>query len=393
VTTRDRRILHVITESAPFGGAQRNTLLTVTGLVRDGYATALACGGSGRLIDEARAVRVPVHAIADLVRRPDPRRDARALRQLYRLIRAGGYDVVHTHSTKAGVLGRLAARAARTPLIVHTHHGVPFPLTRSLQSRAWAATERLLARFTDHVVCVGDVLRAEMAALGVVPEAKLVTIHSGIEFSEYRPRRSVEATRRALRVETAWPVIGSIGRLCQQKAQPLLVDAVARLRGRYPDMRLLLAGDGPLRATLERQIAAHGLAGVVHLLGERDDIADVLGVLHIYAMSSRWEGVGRAMTEAMYWGLPVVATAVNGVTELAMDGRTALVVPPGDAPALARAIDRLAADRALAGRLGAEARRTVLGLMGADRMVASIEALYDARIPVGRAEMAPDAAA
>jgi glycosyltransferase involved in cell wall biosynthesis len=177
-------------------------------------------------------------------------------------------------------------------------------------------------------------------------------------------------------VEDSWPIIGSIGRLSQQKAQYYLIEALALLKRDYPKIKLLLVGEGQLRPQLEKQIDALGLPPHVRLLGQRDDVADLLQIFDIYAMSSRWEGVGRALTEAMHCARPIVATAVNGVTELIVDGETGLCVAPNDPAALAAAINRLGRDPCLAERLAAQAQRKARDLMDGRQMVVALEALY-----------------
>ncbi len=335
------------------------------------------CGPGGRLVAEARASGVPVHVVDDLVRRPDPRRDLRTVVRLAALFRRRGYRLVHTHSTKAGLLGRLAAWLAGVPAVVHTVHGFPFEMGPGLRTRAYSAVERLAALLTDRVVCVGEVLRRQVEALGMAPGRKLVTIYSGLDFAACRPRRAAEETKRRLGVEGAWPIVGSVGYLMEAKAQHDLIEAAARLVPRYPRLVLLLVGEGPLRPFLERRIADLGVGAHARLLGERDDVADLLPVFDVYAMSSRREGVGRALSEAMYAGLPVVTTAVAGVTELVADEETGLLVPPRNPERLAAAIDRLVADPALARRLGAAAGRRARELMSVDRMIADLVRLYD----------------
>jgi len=379
-------VAHVITESHPFGGAQRNTLLTLQGLARRGYAVELACGPGGRLIPEAEAAGAVVHVVDALVRAPSPVQDARAFRALYALCLTRRWDVVHTHSTKAGLLGRLAAWCAGVPAIVHTVHGFPFARARGWRTRAWAAAERVVALATDRVVCVGELLRRQAAALGMAPTAKLVTVYSGLDFAACRPRRAPAEVRRALGLEAAWPVVGSVGYLVEAKAQHHLVEATALLRTRYPRIALVLCGEGPLRARLEQRSAELGVRAHVRLLGERDDVPDLLGAFDVYAMASVREGVGRALSEAMLAGLPVVTTDVAGVGELVAHEETGLLVPPRDPAALAAAIARLAEDRALAARLGAAARRRVEALMDAERMVDDLAALYERLLAARPAE-------
>lgn len=385
------RIAHVITESN-LGGAQRNTLLSVRGLLGAGLDVELICGPGGPLPDEARASGAVAHLVPDLVRPVDPVRDVRALRVIHRLCHRRRYDIVHTHCTKAGLLGRAAAWWAGVPIIVHTIHGAPFELRRDLRTRVFLTLERLAARVTDRLICVGETFRRHVAGWGIGSEAKLVTIYSGLDFGALVPGRTVAETKRALALEDAWPIVGSVGRLTEAKALHYLIEAVAGLREKYTRIRLVIVGDGPLRPALEAAAQRFGGAAAVTFVGERNDVADLLSAFDIYAMSSRWEGVGRAMTEAMLSGLPVVATDVGGVTELVVDGRTGLVIPPGNPAALAAAIDQVASDREFARRLGAAGRERARELMGGDRMIADLCRLYATlltRATPGRHRTAP----
>lgn len=370
------RIGHVITQSGPFGGAQRNTLLTLKGLVRDGYEVELICGPGGRLIPEAESISVKVHVVPDLVREVEPLKDIRAFFRLYRIFRSREYQIVHTHSVKAGLLGRLAAWWAGVPVIIHTYHGVPFEIDGRVKSKLYFILERFVGYITDQMVCVGEVLRQQVAAWKMVPEKKLITIYSGIDFPSYASKRTSPEVKRELGLQGAWPIVGCVGRLSEQKAQQYLIEAVSLLTDKYPQFKLLLVGEGELRAVLQREIQDLSLSSTVSLMGERDDIADLLTIFDVYAMSSRWEGVGRALTEAMHWGLPIVATAVNGVEEVIIHEETGFLVPPHDPRALAAAIDCLVSDVALAKRLGSNARRRARELMDGEQMIMNIEELY-----------------
>jgi glycosyltransferase involved in cell wall biosynthesis len=261
-------------------------------------------------------------------------------------------------------------------VIIHTLHGVPFRINGDFKSRFYIVYERILGLITCCFVCVGEVLRQEISTWKIAPEKKLTTIYSGIDFSSYVPRHTALETKQKLGAEGAWPIVGCIGRLSEQKAQNYLVEAVALLLDKYPQIKLLLVGEGGLRSFLEKQIQELGLSSHVCLLGERDDVADLLNVFDVYAMSSRWEGVGRALTEAMHMGLPVVATSVDGVTELISDEKTGLLIPPQNPRSLAAAIDRLSVDHDLAKRLGSSARQKVKELMDGQQMVRAIEELY-----------------
>lgn len=369
------KIAHVITNAESFGGAQRNTLLTLKGLARDGYDAELVCGPGTRLVGEARRIGIPVHVVRDLVRHVDPLKDCRAFLTLNRLFRSRKYHIVHTHSTKAGFLGRVAACSARVPIVIHTIHGIPFEMNGDLKSKLYVTLERLMGYATHRLVCVGRAFCQEVAEWGI-PEEKLITIYSGIDFSSYVPKRPRLEVKSELGIEKAWPIVGCIGRLSEQKAQYHLIDSAALLKDKYPKIKVLIIGEGELRPILERKIQELGLSCHVSLLGRRDDIADLLNILDIYAMSSRWEGVGRALTEAMYCGLPIAATAVNGVKELIIHEETGLLVPPRDPKALAAAINRLASDNELAMRLSSNAHRKARDVMNGEQMIKAIEELY-----------------
>jgi glycosyltransferase involved in cell wall biosynthesis len=369
-------IAHVITESTPFGGAQRNTLLTLKGLIRNGYRAELICGPGGPLIREAEAIKIKVHVIDELIRRIDPPKDCRALLNLYKLFKSHRYDLVHTHSTKAGLLGRVAAWWAGVPYIVHTIHGVPFEMNGNYRSSLYISLERLVGSVTDCVICVGDVLRQEIAAWNMVPRERLSTIYSGIDLAGYVPQLSAAQMKQELGIGDARPIVGCIGRLSEQKAQHYLVDAIGYLTGKYPQIKLILVGDGDRRSHLERRVHDNGLSSHVLLLGDRNDIADLLNIFNVYAMSSLWEGVGRALTEAMYCGLPIVATPVNGVTELIQHEVTGLLTPTRDPNALASSIDRLIVDGNLARQMGSNARQKAEEFMGGERMIKAIEEVY-----------------
>jgi glycosyltransferase involved in cell wall biosynthesis len=244
------------------------------------------------------------------------------------------------------------------------------------RARCYIALERLVGSRTHGVICVGEVLRQDIAAWNIVPDEKLFTVYSGVDFSSYVPRQSASETKQQHGLSDAWPLVGCIGRLSEQKAQHYLIEAVALLTNKYPRIKLVLVGEGELRPFLEEQIHRLALSSNVSLLGECENIADLLNVFDVYAMSSQWEGVGRALTEAMYWGLPVVATPVNGVKELIHHEKTGLLVPPRTPMALAAAINRLVSDATLAKQLGANARQKAMELMDGRRMVLAIEEIY-----------------
>lgn len=377
---RPLRVLHVITRMI-VGGAQENTLLSCALIDRSHFPSTLLTGpetgSEGELHSEtlARGVRFLVEP--SLVRRLSPWHDAVATFRLWRAIRDGGYDIVHTHSSKAGILGRVAARLAGTPVIVHTAHGWSFNRHQPWHlNRLYVWLERLCARFSDAIVVVGRSNREEGLALRVGRPEQYRLIRSGIEVEAYR---DVPISREQARTRLGLPreafVIGSVGRLCEQKAPLDLLAAFARVARSRPEVRLAFVGDGPQRAELESAIAREGLEGRVHVAGLRRDVPELLRAFDVFALASHWEGLPRVFPQAMAAGLPIVATRVDGAPDAVVPGENGWLVEVGDIEGLARRLGALAADPAAARRMG-EAGRERVDEFCAGRMVGELAALY-----------------
>ena len=375
------RVLHVITRMVR-GGAQMNTLATVLGLDNGIWRSELATGPSegpeGSLEIAARVAGARLIHIPDLVRPIAPARDARALGQLVRLIRRERPHVVHTHTSKAGVLGRVAARLCRAPVVVHTPHGHVFHSYESrVRTALFIGAERLCGRLADRQIALTEGCRRDHLALRIAPADRFVTIHSGVDFSPFeaaRPRR--EAVRRELGLPPGAMVLGTVGRLAPIKGQRYLLEAFAALRQSAPRLQLLLVGDGELRADLEQLAERLGCREQTRFLGLRRDVPELLAAMDLFALPSLNEGMGRVLLEAMALELPIVATEVGGIPDLVEDGETGLLVPPGDSVALGEAIQRLLAAPELAKRLGRQGKARATPHYSQEAMVARIEALY-----------------
>ena len=368
--TGDRvRVLHVITH-LDHGGATDNTLLTVAGLDRSRYQVDLAAG-PGDLEAKARAAADRLFLLPGLARTLGRPADLRAAVALWRL--AAGYDVVHTHTAKAGVLGRFAARARKVPAVVHTIHAFPvYPGMTWPVRRALLAVERRAARCAARIIAVCDANAREALALGIATPEQLAVVVSGV------PTAALVAGdrgrgRAVLGLPDGAPVVGTVTRFMEQKAPLDFVAAARRIVAADPAAHVLMVGDGPLRAEVERAAAGEPR---IHLLGFRDDVPDLLAASDVLAFSSRWEGLGRALTEAVLAAKPVVATAVNGVPDLVVDGATGHLVPPGRPDLMA---ERTLAVLGLPDRgasLGAAGAARIAGRFDVSGMVAGIEALY-----------------
>lgn len=350
------RVAQVVTRF--IAGAGGVALRGALALDPDHYDVTILTADGGSLLAKAEAGGLKVVRLRHLVPDLDPLQDARALRELVGHLRAGGFDVVHTHSAKAGTLGRLAARRANVPAVVHTFHGFPF---HDFQPRLLRATyigiERRLGRITDQFLAVGGAVAADVVRLGIgAPErvtATVSTVDAGIPSTT--PARRAEARLR-LGLPDGAPVVGTVGRLDFQKAPLDLVAAAARIATERPEARFVWVGGGPLRDETKAAVARAGLSGRFLLTGERSDVADLLPAFDVFAMASLYEGLPCAVVEAMTCGIPVVATAVNAVPEVVIPGRTGTLVPPAKPAFLARAISYLLANPDHAHRLAKAAQ-------------------------------------
>jgi glycosyltransferase involved in cell wall biosynthesis len=325
--------------------------------------------------------------LAGLGREIRPLSDFRSLLQIYRLIRTFRPAIVHTHTAKAGMLGRLAARLARVPVVVHTFHGHVLrgyfgPFTSSLFQRL----EAVLSRLSTALVAVSESVKADLVRLGVAREAHVRVIPLGLELEEL----AAELPRGGLRGPAGIPpdaaLVGCVGRLAPIKDLRTFLEAAARVRKHLPDTHFSLVGDGEERTLLEGLAASLGLAGAVHFHGWQGDMTQVYGDLDVVVNSSRNEGTPVALIEALAAGRPVVATRVGGTPDLLGDGRRGLLVPPADPEALAEAILLGLRRPEEAAALAREGRAYVLGRHSVSRLVDDMDALYRELLATARSD-------
>jgi glycosyltransferase involved in cell wall biosynthesis len=356
---RPLRVATVITRMQ--AGAGGVALRGALALDRRDYQVSVIAGSGDRLLGRAAAQGLTTLVVPSLVPQISPRDDVRALRALRQLIGQGQYDIVHTHSAKAGTLGRLAALWSGVPVVVHTLHGFPFhPYQSALRRQAYLQVERALGHRSSMLLAVGSHVAAESVRLGIAAPERLRTIAPSIDPIEVPqgqlPRRTA---RRRLAVPPGMHVVGTVGRLDYQKAPEHFVEAIAALD--RPDVLGLWIGDGPLRPLVERRAAELGLGERFVCLGERDDVPALLPALDLFVMTSRYEGLPCALIEAMTVGVPVIATAVNAVPDAVIPGETGLLVPPQRPDLVAQAIGHLLDHPASARRMADTARAHVTG--------------------------------
>jgi glycosyltransferase involved in cell wall biosynthesis len=364
-------------------GAGGVALRGALGLDPERYQVTVVTGEGGPLLDRARDAGLETVLEPALVPDISPRSDLLALQRLTRLCGARDFDIVHTHSSKAGALGRLAAHRARVPVVAHTYHGFPFHDFQSrLRRTSYLTAERRLAGITDVTFAIGSAVAAEALRRRIAKAEGLRTIMPVVDD---RVVRRTPATRRAgrtlLGVPDDVPVIGTVGRVDFQKAPEHLVEAASRLR--HPGAVFIWVGGGPGLDEAQKLVSTRGLAHRFRFLGERDDVADLLPGLDLFVMSSRYEGLPCALVEAMRCGLPVVATTVNSVPDLVAPGETGLLVPPARPDALAGALDHLLDHPAVADRLAALGQEAADSRFDTDRLSRVLDEAFTERLSTG----------
>jgi glycosyltransferase involved in cell wall biosynthesis len=372
------RVAQVVTRFV--AGAGGVALRGAEALDRKRFEVAIVAAPGGGLLDEAERSGFEVIRVPGLVPELDPQADARALRQIFTIISEGGFDVVHTHSAKAGALGRIAGRAAGVPAVVHTFHGFPFHEFQSpLRRSAYVNIERRLGQITDRFLAVGSAVAAEAVRRRIAPVDRIRVVDSAItDAIVVRSPATRFQARGLLGVPPGMQVIGTVGRLDEQKAPYDFVNAIAALKRN--DVVGIWVGDGPMRPDVERVIRDRGLADQILLLGHRTDVPAILPGFDVFALASLYEGVPCAIVEAMRCGVPVVATAVNAVHEVVIPGRTGLLVPPRDPGALARGLGALLSDPCEANRLARNAQLHVDGHFVSSELGSDLMATYDAAL-------------
>ena len=377
-------VVHVITQ-LELGGAQEIALLFCRHLSRADFDVHLVSGPGGLLDEEAgRIPRVSLHVEDHLVRPIRPMKDWRCLRSLSELLRriraaSAAPLIVHTHSSKAGILGRWAAWAAEAPIRVHSIHGFGFNPAQPFAKRVAAQlAERLTAPIT-HAFCPASEANRRVAdGLGLLRRGQpAVVLPEAIDAAEYEPQPGdAKLVRDELGVREDTPLVGMIACFKPQKAPVDFVRMAARVGAVHPSAHFFLAGDGELRPSIESEIRARGLEGRIHLLGWRRDVRRLLGAADVFALTSLWEGLPRVVLQAMAASKPIVATRVDGTPEAVADGQTGFLLEPHDIDGFAERIGRLIADPLLAKRMGEEGRRRLNPFL-ASAMLEKLDRLYD----------------
>ena len=389
------RIVHVITRLI-LGGAQENTLLTVDGLHhRHGDDVTLVAGPAegpeGELFGRAAGRGLKVVEMPELVRVVRPSVDYKAYRRLRALIRELRPEVVHTHSSKAGIIGRAAAWDEGVPAVVHTIHGLPFgPSEKPWKNRLYVGLERWAARRCHAIVGVCDAMAEQALAAGVGRPEQYSTVYSGMDVDAFlNPKKPRDEVRGRLGLADDEIAFGTVARLFERKGHDDVLAAAPAILRANPKVRFVFIGDGILRDHLIKRAIALPVPDAVRFTGlvPPEEIPELLGALDAVIHPSLREGLARVLPQALIVGRPAISYDVDGAREVVRP-ETGILLKPRDIPGLTAAVLRLAGDAPLRASMGAEGRRRFADQFRMETMTDQLRALY-VRLLSGRADPGP----
>ncbi|RPI74440.1 MAG: glycosyltransferase family 1 protein [Desulfobacteraceae bacterium] len=375
------RVLHIHTLPV-VSGSGINTFLTMTGMQPAGFHSELACAPNGRLIDLVQNQGIAVHLFKNLVQPFHPIRDIWVLFQLKAFLKQNPFQIVHTHNSKAGFIGRLAAKWARVPVIVHTVHGFAFHDQEPFWRRwLFRRLERIAVAWCDKMIFISQPLIDWALAEKVVKpnhQAKVVKIYSGIDLKKFLPisdQRKNEL-RKTWGLKSDDLVIGMVSKLWEGKGHRTLIRAFQSVQRQIPNAKLMIVGEGYLDQKIKKWVQEYDLTESVIFTGFQLDVGPLMAILDVAVLPSAFEGMGRVLLEAMAMEKPVIASCVGGIPDLVEHGLQGLLVEPGKTEPLQAAMIKLLTDPVLARQMGRAGRQKVLSQFSAETMVQSIQKVY-----------------
>jgi glycosyltransferase involved in cell wall biosynthesis len=371
------KILHLITNFS-LGGAQDYLYNVVQGLDRNIFDIYIAGRFEGEWIERFQGINgAKVLNIKTLNRDISIFKDIKAIFEIYHLIKKYKIQIIHTHSSKAGIIGRTSAFLAKARLIIHTVHGYPFHDFMPLwQKYSFIFIEKIVSKFTDGLIFVSEKDKRTGYQFGITAKRFNETIYNPIDYSPFINTTNRDETRKYFGFEDTNYVIGFTGRFSEQKAVDNLVDAFAEVNKLEPQTRLLLVGDGSLKEKITKQIQQLGLTKLVNITGFRNDVPTLLKAMDIFVMTSLWEGLSRSLIEAMYAKLPIVATDVGGTSDAVQHQITGLLVKPKNIEEIKRAIIEFIDNPEKANLLSQEGHKWSISNFEITRMQNKINNLY-----------------
>jgi glycosyltransferase involved in cell wall biosynthesis len=364
------------------GGAQETVLHIGELLPKDQFQVSVISGpqtgSEGSLIEECQAKGIPLTILPELVREVNPGKDIKAIWRLYRFLREGKFDIAHTHSSKAGVLGRMAARLAGIPVIVHTVHGWSFHESMpAITKQAYVLLERLSALYTDQLIVVTQRDIDKGLNAGVSSPEKYKLIRSAIPLNIFDPAAYDKQTVRCeLGIPSEALVLGNVGRFSPQKNPLTWIKVAGRVSRELPDCFFLLVGDGPLRDQVEMEIKAEGIFNRTLLTGLRRDVPQMMKAMDVFLLTSLWEGLPRVLPQAMSMGLPIVSSRVDGSAEVILDGENGYLYNANDIVGMSQTCISLLKDKSHREKIGEAGMKTAHLEFDVREMIIQIEMLY-----------------
>jgi glycosyltransferase involved in cell wall biosynthesis len=383
------KVIHIITRLDK-GGSAENTLLAAAGLDKNIYDIVLIKGISGesamaqeeaeaveKSLKEAEGIGVSILTVPGLVRRISLFNDIGTFFTLIKIMRYERPHIVHTHTSKAGILGRWAAYFCKVPVIIHTPHGHVFwGYFGRLKTSCYVLLEKITALITDKIIMLTEQEKKDHLLFRVAPEEKFSVIHSGISLDKFlNPPVDSSAMKKELGIPDCDLVVGSAGRLTPVKGHKYLIEAAVKVLDARSNATFVFLGDGELADELKNMASGLGLKGKIKFLGWRPDVAEVMSVFDVFVLPSLNEGMGRVIVEAMALGKPIVGSDVGGIPDLVIEGKNGYLIPPGDVPGLSAAVIKLLDDSEKR-RIMGENGEKMASVYSADEMVLKIDRLY-----------------
>lgn len=385
----NEKILHIITRLDK-GGSAENTIYTVAKLGSD--RAVLLSGQTydpdNRIADDIRKNKVKWIVVPELVREISIIKDIKAFYKIYRHIKINNYEIVHTHSSKAGILGRWAAKLAGVKIIIHTPHGhVFYGYFGAIKSLLFIIIERITALITNKILTLTEKGKEEHLRFKIAPAAKFITVPSGIRISDDFIRIPHVDIRTELRINSDSIVVGTVSRLDPVKGNKYLIEAISEIKKRkykqWNKMQFIIVGGGGEEEKLKNMAQEYSVYDKIIFTGMREDVEAIISTMDVFVLFSLMEGMGKVLLKAMLYGKPVVSTDVGGIPEIIKEGINGYLVPSGDYLAAADSIIKLVADENLRKNMGNAGRKIVnekengFKKYSLEGMIDKIKCLYD----------------
>ena len=371
------KVLQILTRLIG-GGADENTLYIVSGVDKNRFESHLLVGGDSEIVDKARSKGIMIINEKNLVRNINPFRDLLALFKIIFYIKKGKYDIIHTHTAKAGFIGRLAAIFAGAPIIIHSLHGLSFhDFMPSWQKKLYIMLEKIVGKYTDLFISVGNNIKQKSIDEGIGKKDKYVTIYSGMDLSKF-DNISINKSelRKSLNIAPKDLIIGTVVRLEPRKGPQYFVDIIHNICEQVRDFKAVIVGIGPFEPELRTKIEKNNLQDLIILTGYRKDIAEIMSIFDIICLTSLWEGIPRVLIQGSKLKKPLVAFDIDGNSEIIRHGINGFLIPPLEIEEFSAALQKLANDGELRKNMSQANENIVDNRWDKDHMCQAIEVEY-----------------